>query len=257
MIERPVGIPQRLMLRLLLVTLVVGCGSIPAHADIYRYVNEEGIECFTDAPLQNNATRIMREKPATREPAQKRTVPGHLAATGIADKTASLPAPSATTAETATTLPVQGRVTSSPGIRRDPIDGTMRNHQGVDIAVPTGTPVRPVSPGVIVYSGTRPGYGNMVVVEHGDGMLTLYANNSSNLSGIGEQVTGGTTIALSGSTGRSTGPHLHFEAWKDGTNLTDTFVPAAAGGRTVIPSTHDDIRRAIQPDGSILFTNIP
>ena len=97
----------------------------------------------------------------------------------------------------------------------------------------------------------------MVIVEHGDGMLTLYAHNSTNLSTVGEQVSDGTTIALSGSTGRSTGPHLHFEAWKDGANLTDTFMEAASEGRPYVPSQHDRIRTAIQADGSILFTNIP
>ena len=228
-----------------------------ACADIYRYVNDEGIECFTDAPLQNGATRIMADK---QKPAQgtKRSVPVHLQATGIAEKTGSDPSPPAgSTPARLTTLPVQGRITSPAGLRRDPIDGTLRNHQGVDIAVPTGTPVRPVASGVVVYSGVRGGYGNMVIVEHGDGMLTLYAHNSTNLSSVGEQVTDGTTIALSGSTGRSTGPHLHFEAWKDGTNLTDSFVAAAAEGRTYAPSLHDNIRTAIRSDGSILFTNIP
>jgi murein DD-endopeptidase MepM/ murein hydrolase activator NlpD len=228
-----------------------------ARADIYRYVNDEGIECFTDAPLQNGATRIMADKP---KPARvtKRSVPEHLQAAGIAEKTGNDPIPPAgSAAARATILPVQGRITSPAGLRRDPIDGTLRNHQGVDIAVPTGTPVRPVASGVVVYSGARGGYGNMVIVEHGDGMLTLYAHNSTNLATVGEQVTDGTTIALSGSTGRSTGPHLHFEAWKDGSNLTDTFVAAAAEGRAYAPSLHDNIRTAIRSDGSILFTNIP
>lgn len=227
-----------------------------ARADIYRYTNDEGIECFTDAPLQSGATRIMADRP---KPARvtKRNVPDHLQATGIAEKTGNNPAPPAGSAPAkASVLPVQGRITSPAGLRRDPIDGTMRNHQGVDIAVPTGTPVRPVAPGTVVFSGDRGGYGNLVIVEHGDGMLTLYAHNSTNLSSVGEQVTDSTTIALSGSTGRSTGPHLHFEAWKDGTNLTDTFVAAAAEGRAYAPSQHDRIRTAIQADGSILFTNI-
>lgn len=227
-----------------------------AHADIYRYVNDEGVECFTDAPMRDGATRIMVEKHASVS-AKKRKVPSHLQATGVGETTGNASSPAGSVAATSTTLPVQGRITSPSGLRRDPIDGTMRNHQGVDIAVPTGTPVHPVAPGVVVYSGPRGGYGNMVVVEHGDGMLTLYAHNSTNLSTVGEQVSDGTTIALSGSTGRSTGPHLHFEAWKDGANLTDTFMEAASEGRPYVPSQHDRIRTAIQADGSILFTNIP
>ncbi|GFE58673.1 M23 family metallopeptidase [Geobacter sp. AOG1] len=231
--------------------------SHAARADIYRYVNEEGIECFTDAPLRNGATRIMAEKPKP-APVTKRSVPGHLQATGIAEKTDNTTSPPTDSAPaTPTVLPVQGRITSPAGLRRDPIDGTLRNHQGVDIAVPTGTPVHPVAPGVVVYSGARGGYGYMIIIEHGDGMLTLYAHNSTNLAGVGTQVTDGTTIALSGSTGRSTGPHLHFEAWKGGENLTDSFVASAAEGRAYAPSHHDNIRTAIQADGSILFTNIP
>ena len=256
MIARLHIMTPHMILPFLSAALLLTNGSA-AHADIYRYVNDEGVECFTDAPLKNGATRIMAEK---RAPAQRKTrsVPAHLRTASVAKNTGNAPTPqAASTSATPTALPVQGRITSPVGLRRDPIDGTMRNHQGVDIAVPTGTPVHPVAPGVVVYSGPRGGYGNMVVIEHGDGMLTIYAHNSTILSTVGEQVTDSTTIALSGSTGRSTGPHLHFEAWKDGANLTDTFIEAASKGRPYVPSQHDRIRTAIQADGSILFTNIP
>jgi len=113
-------------------------------------------------------------------------------------------------------LPVKGVITSQFGLRLDPIDGKRRHHNGIDIAVPEGTPVRPVLSGKVIYSGYSKGYGNFVIVEHEDGIQTLYAHNSKNLVKVGDIVTPETFIALSGSTGRTTGPHLHFEIRKDG-----------------------------------------
>ncbi|PMP72285.1 M23 family metallopeptidase [Thermodesulfovibrio sp. 3462-1] len=113
-------------------------------------------------------------------------------------------------------LPVSGRITSSFGLRIDPIDGKLRHHNGIDIAVPEGTPVKPVLSGKVVYSGWRGGYGNCVIVDHGNGIQTVYAHNSKNLVKTGDTVTPQSVVALSGSTGRTTGPHLHFEVRKDG-----------------------------------------
>ncbi len=113
-------------------------------------------------------------------------------------------------------LPVSGRITSSFGLRIDPIDGKLRHHNGIDIAVPEGTPVKPVLSGKVVYSGWRGGYGNCVIVDHGNGIQTVYAHNSKNLVKTGDTVTPQSVVALSGSTGRTTGPHLHFEVHKDG-----------------------------------------
>ncbi|ODA44180.1 peptidase M23 [Thermodesulfovibrio sp. N1] len=113
-------------------------------------------------------------------------------------------------------LPVKGVITSQFGLRLDPIDGKRRHHNGIDIAVPEGTPVRPVLSGKVIYSGYSKGYGNCVIVEHEDGIQTLYAHNSKNLVKTGDTVTPEMVIAFSGSTGRTTGPHLHFEVRKDG-----------------------------------------
>lgn len=237
--------------------------AIPAtgRADIYQYVDEEGVVCFTDAPRNGKATLIMKERSMPRSTVPKRrAVPKHLAATGIAEKAApAAPSPSPSAAPAAS-LPVAGRITSLVGVRHDPFDGTLREHNGVDIAVPTGTPVRAVAPGRVIFAGSRPGYGTMVIVEHGDGSITLYAHNSANLVAEGEQVTDATTIALSGSTGRSTGPHLHFEAWKEGVNITSSYIPAgkgetvgAAGGPRNVPAA---IRKIVQADGAIIFTNM-
>lgn len=113
-------------------------------------------------------------------------------------------------------LPVNGHITSKFGFRIDPIDGKKRHHNGIDIAVAEGTEIKPVMSGKVIYSGYSKGYGNCVIVEHEGGIQTLYAHNSKNLVRAGETVTNDKVIALSGSTGRTTGPHLHFEVRKDG-----------------------------------------
>ncbi len=114
------------------------------------------------------------------------------------------------------TLPVPGKLTSSFGMRIDPIDGKYRHHNGIDIAVPEGTPVRAAMSGKVIYSGYSKGYGNCVIIEHENGLQTVYGHNSKNLVKVGDRVTQETVVALSGSTGRVTGPHLHFEVRKDG-----------------------------------------
>lgn len=107
--------------------------------------------------------------------------------------------------------PSPGIVSSSFGLRTDPLDGTKEFHKGVDIAAPEGTPVKAAAPGKVISSGWINGYGNMVEVDHGGGLVTRYAHNSRNLVSVGEEIQAGQPIALVGSTGRSTGPHVHFE----------------------------------------------
>ncbi|RNC67580.1 MAG: DUF4124 domain-containing protein [Desulfuromonadales bacterium] len=227
-------------------------------ADVYRYVDDDGVECFTDAPRSREAVLVMKERTTSKVAGSKRTVPKHLTATGIGE--INVPSASATKQppEAPGTLPVQGRISSLVGLRHDPLDGTLREHHGIDIAVPEGTPVRPVAPGRIIFAGVRPGYGNMVIVEQGNGTITLYAHNSVNLVSAGDDVAASSTIALSGSTGRSTGPHLHFEAWKDGMNITSSYLPAHAGTTPAHKNLRqtDAISRIVQADGTIYFTNM-
>jgi murein DD-endopeptidase MepM/ murein hydrolase activator NlpD len=113
-------------------------------------------------------------------------------------------------------LPAAGEVTSRFGLRYDPIDGKLRHHNGIDIAMPEGTPVASAAAGRVVFSGISSGYGNCVIIEHENGLTSLYAHNSLNLVKTGDVVDKNRVIALSGSSGRSTGPHLHFEVRKDG-----------------------------------------
>lgn len=113
-------------------------------------------------------------------------------------------------------LPANGRISSEFGSRFHPIDKRMKFHGGIDIAIPTGTQVKAAADGIVKFAGWRGGYGNTVIVQHADGSETLYAHNSKLLVEEGQKVTGGMPISLSGSTGKSTGPHLHFELRRDG-----------------------------------------
>ena len=115
--------------------------------------------------------------------------------------------------------PVPGRVSSEFGWRVDPIHGQRKFHQGIDLAAAEGTPVRACMPGRVILSDYRDGYGNVVVVDHGNGFTTLYAHNRENLACEGDWVRAGQALAHLGSTGRSTGPHLHFEVRRHGRHL--------------------------------------
>lgn len=112
--------------------------------------------------------------------------------------------------------PVSGRITSSFGPRENPLPGGKDFHSGVDISASTGTPIRATADGVVSFSGWSGGSGNLVVIEHGLGYSTFYAHNRTNLVKVGQQVKRGDIIAHSGATGHATGPHLHYEIWKDG-----------------------------------------
>lgn len=112
--------------------------------------------------------------------------------------------------------PVEGRVSSPFGPRRLEGEAEARLHAGLDIAAPTGTPIRAARGGTVTFAGRRGGYGNTVVIEHGGGLSTLYAHAASIDVAEGDRVRAGAPIATVGSTGRSTGPHLHFEIRRDG-----------------------------------------
>ena len=107
-------------------------------------------------------------------------------------------------------------VTSEFGYRKDPFTGQTKGHSGMDLAVPTGTSVRAALPGTVTISQYSSSYGYYVVIDHGGGLATLYAHNSKLLVSVGQTVNAGDVVSLSGSTGRSTGPHLHFEVRVNG-----------------------------------------
>jgi murein DD-endopeptidase MepM/ murein hydrolase activator NlpD len=110
----------------------------------------------------------------------------------------------------------KGWVSSGFGHRTDPFKGSKAWHNGIDFAGRMGSDVVTVASGVVTWSGERQGVGLMVEISHGGGYVTRYAHNQSNLVGVGDVVKKGQAIAKLGSSGRSTGPHVHFEVYKNG-----------------------------------------
>jgi murein DD-endopeptidase MepM/ murein hydrolase activator NlpD len=106
--------------------------------------------------------------------------------------------------------PVNGTVVSGFGMRWG------RMHEGIDISASTGTPIAAAAAGTVIHSGWLGGYGNLVVVDHGNGLATAYAHASVLVAGVGQSVSQGETVSLVGSTGNSSGPHLHFEVRVNG-----------------------------------------
>lgn len=110
----------------------------------------------------------------------------------------------------------KGWISSYYGMRNHPISGKREMHKGMDFAGKAGSEVVAVAGGLVTYSGDRYGYGTMVEIDHGNGYKTRYGHNKENLVKVGDTVRKGELIARMGSTGRSTGPHVHFEVLKDG-----------------------------------------
>jgi len=107
-------------------------------------------------------------------------------------------------------------VTSGFGGRADPFGRGVGNHKGIDFHARVGDPVMSVADGVVSFSGVKGGYGNVVDVDHGNGYVTRYAHNSRLVVKVGDLVRAGQQVARAGSTGRSTGAHVHFEVWENG-----------------------------------------
>jgi murein DD-endopeptidase MepM/ murein hydrolase activator NlpD len=135
----------------------------------------------------------------------------------------------------ALSAPIKGLVSSKFGVRADPLNGEERLHKGVDIAAPDGSPIRAAAAGKVVYSAWSEGYGNLIAIDHGDGLVTRYAHNAANLVSAGQQVQAGQTIGLVGSTGRSTAPHLHFEVLRRGKALDPLAALGARAAARIAP----------------------
>ena len=121
-----------------------------------------------------------------------------------------IPSPAPASRDGTLHWPLKGVLYSRFGVRQG------QRHDGIDISAPEGTPVLAAGGGVVVYTGRQSGYGAIVIVKHDGGLVTLYAHNSAVLVKEGERVEAGTPIARVGQSGRTTGPHLHFEV-RDGT----------------------------------------
>jgi len=239
---------KRLLLSITMIAAV--CCSNEGRADIYRFDGDDEVVSFTDTPNNKRYQLVMKEQQSRSKSGKVKHLPGP----GKQENSSSRPLEK--NDDLAKTLPIQGIITSQTGFRTDPFDGKLKHHNGLDIAAPSGTPVKPVAPGTVIYSGWKSGYGNTVILEHSDGMKTVYAHHSSNSVTAGESVDTNTVIALSGSTGRSTGPHLHFEAWQGDANITQEFMPGSHPGDHPATLANAPIRRLLQEDGTILFTNL-
>ena len=119
-------------------------------------------------------------------------------------------------ASTPSIWPTRGWVTSDFGTRIDPYTAERKMHEGLDIATPIGQPVYAPSDGTVVFAGTEGGYGKVLVIDHGYGVKTRYGHLSEILVHLGDRVGRGDKVALVGNTGRSTGPHLHYEVRVNG-----------------------------------------
>ncbi len=113
-------------------------------------------------------------------------------------------------------FPVSGDISSPFGMREHPQTGVKNFHTGIDLSISSGNPVRATADGIVSFSGRNGGSGNLVVLEHGHGYSTLYAHNRSLAVKVGQKVKRGDIISYVGSTGNSTGPHVHYEIWKKG-----------------------------------------
>ena len=133
-----------------------------------------------------------------------------------------------------------GYVSSLFGMRIDPFTGDLSMHSGMDFAGTEGEGVVAVAAGVVTWAGDRSGYGNMVEIDHGNGYATRYGHNETILVHVGQVVKKGEQIALMGSTGRSTGPHVHFEVLYNGVAVNpDRFVKASGALVAVLPQSLD------------------
>jgi len=113
----------------------------------------------------------------------------------------------------------RGWISSYYGTRTNPFSGKLQFHKGMDFAAKSGSNVLAVAGGVVTWSGKRYGYGNLVEINHGNGYITRYGHNKTNLVAVGNTVKKGEVISHMGSTGRSTGPHVHFEVIKNGRQI--------------------------------------
>jgi len=150
---------------------------------------------------------------------------------------------SLTTTAGATAARADIRVSSSFGARVDPIDGHRGVHRGVDMAVPTGTPVLAAADGVVRRAGRHGGYGNLVELRHRDGSITRYAHLSTILVRMGETVAQGQPIARAGATGRATGAHLHFE-YRVGGVAVDPLAHLGVTPRADVPDARPAVHRS-------------
>ena len=112
-----------------------------------------------------------------------------------------------------------GYLSSKFGMRKDPFNGRLRKHQGIDLAGPRGSDIMSIAAGTVVFSGRKGGYGRVIDIKHANGLLSRYAHLQKSLVKVNQTIAAGEKIALLGTSGRSTGPHLHLEILKNNKNI--------------------------------------
>lgn len=206
--------------RAMLPLALCACGS-PALAQAQAAASTAPAELAESAPAENESGQAARifigpqyvSGTAISLPARSEVAGGAV----IASFSSRDPAwPATMRSSMPSGAPVTGRLTSGFGPRYHPIHGGQRYHSGIDVAAPTGSPIRATSDGVISAAGWAGGYGLLVAVNHGAGMETRYAHMSATNVSVGQQVRRGDVIGFVGSTGDSTGPHVHYEVRRNG-----------------------------------------
>jgi len=143
--------------------------------------------------------------------------------------------------------PVAGPISSVFGLRVQPTAGASTDHQGIDYAVPVGTPVYSQAAGVVVFAGQQSGFGNVVQVDHGSGFVGTYGHLSQLLVSVGQAVGAGDVLGLSGATGTVTGPNLHFQINSNGVPvdpsawLASGLSPAGSPQLPILPAGSPDL----------------
>ncbi len=121
-------------------------------------------------------------------------------------------------------MPTNGRITSPFGMRNDPINNKRTMHLGIDIATSLGDPLYAAGNGIVTFSGYSGSYGKIIIISHGYGYKTVYAHNNSNYVKVGQKVEKGQQIGEIGNSGKTTGPHVHFEVHLNGKQINPTKI---------------------------------
>jgi len=242
--------------RVLIQTLKHTAGTVRSHAPA-------AISNVKSGDYRMRLSEIMHAAPAVRKP-KRRWIYGALAVALVpvaalqfawakGSGVPPAPAPASAAASDAAppfTAPVPGPISTAFGVRTDPRHGQARFHQGVDFPVAAGTPVRAAADGRVSTVTEMAGYGKVVEIDHGHGLLTRYAHLDQQKVSVGDAVKAGQVIASSGDTGTGgIGPHLHFEVWKDGRPQN----PATALGLNVSAADESTLRAVrVRADGDVL-----
>jgi murein DD-endopeptidase MepM/ murein hydrolase activator NlpD len=156
---------------------------------------------------------------------------------GLRELKTHLDRQTAALAATPTILPTKGLVTAGFGYRKSPFTGKREFHEGMDIAAPLGTPIRATADGIVSFAGPAATFGNVVFIQHGHGFATAYGHNSTIRVRTGQRVRRGDIIAYVGNTGRTTGPHVHYEVHVDGVPSNPLNYTADTAGVTLTIAT--------------------